>query len=254
MRRIPLIALAATTAVLTLAGCSAPAAVPGSTVAAQSLSPSALPSDPDQAGSPATITTVGTGKVTGTPDVLTVTLGVETSAASAQEALAQNNTLAADVIEVLKTSGVDAADLKTSQLSVYPQYTDKNVISGYTVSNMVTATLHDIAGAGALIDAAAAKAGDAVRVQQLGFSIDDDSALRAAARAEAVKQAQAQAQQLADAAGVPLGKLRSVTEVSGSMPIMDYAADAAMAASAAAPIEAGSQELGVTVQVVYDLS
>lgn len=43
------------------------------------------------------------------------------------------------------------------------------------MTNQVTAKLHDIGGAGGLIDAASAAAGDAVRVQQLSFSIDDDS-------------------------------------------------------------------------------
>ncbi len=201
------------------------------------------------------ITAQGVGKVTGTPDVMTISLGVETRASSAKEALEQNNAVAAEVISVLKSSGVDPADLQTSQLSVSPTYGDNNTITGYQVTNSVTAVLRDIAGAGAVIDAVGQKAGNAARVQQLSFSIDDDSELRAAARADAVKQAQAQAKQLADAAGVKLGAVHSIVESSGSVPMPIYAAaDSAGAAAASVPVEPGSQELSVVVQVVYDIA
>jgi hypothetical protein len=200
------------------------------------------------------ITAQGVGKVIGTPDVMTISLGVETRAASAKAALDQNNSIAAEVIEALKGSGVDPADLQTSQLSVNPTYGDNSEITGYQVTNSVTAVLRDIAGAGAVIDAVGQKAGNAARVQQLSFSIDDDSALRAAARADAVKQAQAQAKQLADAAGVKLGAVHSIVETAGSTPTPVYAAADSAAAGAPVPIEPGSQELSVVVQIVYDIA
>ncbi|MET0865288.1 MAG: SIMPL domain-containing protein [Nakamurella sp.] len=198
------------------------------------------------------ITAQAVGSVTGTPDVLTVTMGVQTTSASAQSAIDENNRLANDTIAVIKAGGVADADLQTSQLTVNPTYDNNNAITGYQVSNMVTATLRDIAGAGALIDAVGKAAGDAVRVQQLSFSIDDDSALRAAARADAVKRAQAQAQQLAEAAGVALGPVDSITETQGASPV-SYAAPMAADAASSVPIQAGSQELTVVVQVVYQI-
>lgn len=122
------------------------------------------------------------------------------------------------------------------------------------MSNQLTATLHDISTAGALIDAVGAAAGDAVRVNGISFSIDDDSALRAQARADAVHRAQAQAQQMAEAAGAQLGAIHSITETPAVI-TYDYAAAAPMAASAGAmPIEAGTQALTVTVQVVYEIA
>jgi uncharacterized protein len=160
------------------------------------------------------------------------------------------------VINVIKEKGVAPEDLQTSQLSIYPSYDDKGAVTGYQVSNMVTAKLRDIAGAGALIDAAGQAAGDAVRVQQLAFSIDDDSDLRANARADAVRRAQAQAKQMADAAGIALGPIHSITESTTSNPVIyPQAAMASQdAAAGAVPIEAGSQELRVSVQVVYEIA
>lgn len=273
MRQFTYITMVAAAGAVMLAGCAGQAASAAGSTAPSLLAAAAPVGNPGAvapvadagqiaaaitavqpaSGDLATITTVGTGKVKGTPDVMTITLGVETRSASAQEALAQNNVLAADVIAVLKASGVADADLQTSQFYVNPTYGEKNEITGYSVTNTVTATLRDITAAGSVIDAVAQKAGDAVRVQQIGFSIDDDSELRAAARADAVKQAQAQAGQLAAAAGVPLGALRSITEVSAASPMPFYAASDMAGGRESVPLEVGSQQLTVTVQVVYDL-
>jgi uncharacterized protein YggE len=201
------------------------------------------------------ITAQATGTVTGTPDVVTISLGVETRSPSAQTALDENNRLATDVINVVKEKGVAPEDLQTSQLSIYPSYDDKGAVTGYQVTNIVTAKLRDIGGAGALIDAAGQAAGDAVRVQQLSFSIDDDSDLRANARADAVRRAQAQAKQLADAAGIALGPIHSITEspITGTV-VYPQAAMAADSAAGSVPIEPGSQQLQVSVQVVYEIA
>ena len=202
----------------------------------------------------------GIGQVRGTPDTLRVTLGVETRSASAQEALAANNDKANALVNTLKEKGVEPKDIQTSQLSIHPTYDDKGQrIVGYQVSNIVTATLHDIGGAGALIDAAAGAVGDAVRVQSIGFSIDDDSALKAEARTQAVRLAQLQAEQMANAAGVQLGRIRSISEVPPGSPAPYpgyYAGDAAKAAAGAAPapVLPGQQELSLTVDVVWDIA
>jgi len=158
------------------------------------------------------------------------------------------------LLAALKGGGVAAADLQTSQLSINPPYAQDGRIDGYDVSNLVTATLRDLAGAGALVDAAAAAAGDAVRVQRLSFSIDDDSAARATARAAAVKQAQAQAKQMAEAAGVTLGPLRPITEIPATTPFAVPAATGDATASAPVPIEPGTQELNVNAEVAYTVA
>lgn len=212
---------------------------------------SAAAAQPAPAESPG-ITARAVGTVKGAPDLLTVVLGVQTQGPDAKGALDTNSQKTTALLDALKGGGVAAADLQTSQLSINPTYAQNGRINGYGVSNLVTATLRDIGDAGALVDAAAAAAGDAVRVQQLSFSIDDDSAARATARAAAVKQAQAQAQQMAEAAGVQLGPLRSITEVPAASTFAGDTARAAAAGQAASvPIEPGTQELAVTVEIVY---
>jgi uncharacterized protein YggE len=220
---------------------------------------SAAPASSPVAGEgPAVISASGLGTVTGTPDVLTVQLGVETSAPRAKDALDDNNNRASALIDTLKQRGVADKDIQTSQLSIYPRYDDQGRrITGYQVNNMVTAKLRDLGGAGALIDAAAETAGDAVRVNSIAFSIDDDSALLATARADAVRRAKAQAEQMAEAAGVKLGKVRSISESGSAAPPMPYPMYAGAPAADAAksvPIEAGSQELNLTVNVIYEIA
>jgi len=95
------------------------------------------------------MTARGIGTVTGTPNVVTIDVGVETKSASAKGALDDNNKLATAVIDVLKKNGVAPADLQTSQLTIEPSYGKKGHITGYQVTNMVTAKLRNVATAGA---------------------------------------------------------------------------------------------------------
>jgi uncharacterized protein YggE len=253
LRARPTLTAAAVAAVaaLALAGCAksepkAAGAAPAANVSTDNGRPS--------------IAARGVGLVKGTPDTLRVVLGVETRSPSAKDALAANNDKANALISTLKDKGVQAKDIQTSQLSINPTYDDKGQrITGYQVNNQVTATLHDIAAAGGLIDAAAGAVGDAVRVQSMGFSIDDDSALKAEARTQAVHLAQLQAEQMAKAAGVKLGGIRLISEVpeNSAVPVYDRYAGApqkAAAGAAPAPVEPGQQELSLTVDVVWDIA
>ncbi|HEV7863319.1 MAG TPA: SIMPL domain-containing protein [Acidimicrobiia bacterium] len=243
-------AAVAAVAILAVAGCAqSDGKAAGATPAAGLSTNSDRPS----------IAARGVGLVKGTPDTLSVVLGVETRSPSARDALAANNDKANALINTLKQKGVEAKDIQTSQLSINPTYDDKGrSITGYQVNNQVTATLHDIAAAGALIDAAAGAVGDAVRVQSIGFSIDDDSNLKAEARTQAVHLAQLQAEQMAKAAGVKLGRIQLITEIpssSGPMPMYDqYKSVAGSPAASAAPILPGTQELSLTVDVVWEIA
>src|SRR5690606_23110214 len=130
MHRITLPLLAAAT--LALAGCSSPATpAPG-------------------APAPPAITARATGTVVAAPDTATVVLGVETRDRSATAALTANSERANAVIGVLQGAGVPPEDVRTSELTIHPVTgPETGRITGYEVSNLVTATLRDIAAAGA---------------------------------------------------------------------------------------------------------
>jgi len=203
------------------------------------------------------ITVTGHGKVVGTPDVMTISLGVQTGGKTAQEALAENNTRANNLVNVIKERGVAAKDIQTSDLSVYPTFDLKSgKINGFSAQNTVTAKLRKIGDAGGLIDAVTFAVGDAIRLNGISFSIDDTNALVAQARTDAVKKAMGQARQLATGAGVKLGAVRTIEEVS-ERPVLgpvNYATDQAARAAASAPVEAGSQDVTLDVKVVVEIA
>lgn len=202
------------------------------------------------------ITARGIGQVTGIPDTVVVTLGVESQGEQAAEALAANNQRTSAIIEILEQAGVAEEDIRTSQFSIFPRYDNEGrSITGYTVTNLLTARVSDSADAGALIDAAAAAAGNDVRVQSVQFEIDDKGSLYADARADAVAQARAQAEQLADAAGVDLGGVRSIVESSTASPPFPFPMARTDAfAESGVPLAPGSEQLTLEVEVIYDIN
>ena len=104
----------------------------------------------------ARITVTGTGKVSGVPNQLSLSMGVQTSAGSMATALRQANAAARSVAAVLHRGGVAAADIQTSGLSIYPDYSSSSgVPSGYQVSEELTITLRRLSVAGSQISAAA---------------------------------------------------------------------------------------------------
>ncbi len=207
-----------------------------------------------------TIVVHGTGRASATPDQATISLGVETNGATAQAALRDNSTKAAELIKLMKSAGVDDKSIQTSQLSIYPRYDDKGQkITGYQVSNMVTVTVKDIKKAGEMLDQAAGLSGDAIRIQGVSFSLSDGSPVMAAtqkeARTQAVKDARLQAEQLAEAAGVKIGALRSISNSSYSAPpVMLEQSRAKLAADSSVPLEAGAQQVIAEVDLVFDMA
>ena len=199
-----------------------------------------------------TITVTGVGEVRGTPDVADLFIGVSGRGATAADALGTVSDRAQKVIDVLHAGGVADDDIQTNDLSIQPVYDDQNHITGYGATNTVTARIRDLAKAGAIVDAATAKAGDNIRLQGITVSIDDDSKLLAAARGKATKRARAQAEQLAGGAEVEVGDVRSITEASTSSPIAYSAGDAA-AKAAETPIQPGTQTLSVSATVVFSI-
>src|SRR5262249_46185426 len=87
----------------------------------------------------------GRGAGKGGPDTATVQIGVETEAATAKDALAQNSAQAQAVQEKLAKLGVDAKDMQTSNFTINPAYgSDGRQVTGYHVSNTVTVKIRQL--------------------------------------------------------------------------------------------------------------
>ena len=199
------------------------------------------------------ITVTGNGTVTGTPNQLSLSVGVQVNGASVASALQQANQAVRRVTAALRARGVAAADIQTSGLFIQPNYeSGSQTPSGYGVSESLTATLTRIAAAGGQITAAVHAGGNATTVDGVSLNLTDDSGLLATARDRAVADARVKASQYAHALGRPLGPVISVTDQSSaSSPVPMFASGSA--AKAAVPISPGSQQLSVSVTVVYGL-
>jgi len=207
-----------------------------------------------------TLSVAGTGTAYLVPDIAYLYLGVHTEKLTAAEAVAENNTQTQGVISALTDFGIDAKDIRTTNFSIWPM--DKyDPATGaptgqktYAVDNTVYVTLRDLDKLGDLLDTIV-QAG-ANTVNSIQFDVADKDAALKTARAEAVKDATAKAQELADAAGVQLGELQSVSFLDNqSYPIFDGKGGGGGAASeaAAVPIQPGQLTFNVTVNLSYEI-
>jgi uncharacterized protein YggE len=217
----------------------------------------ALTATAPAAGS-ARITVTGAGNVSGVPNQLSLSMGVQTSAGSVATALRQANAAARSVTAVLRRSGVAAPDIQTSGLSIYPNYSNSSgVPSGYQVSEQLTVILRRLSTAGSQISAAARAGGNATTIDGVSLNLSDTSTLLASARAKAVADAKAKAAAYARALGRPLGPVISMSETPPAQPFqpLPYAATpSASRAGSSVPVHPGTQQLSVTVTVVFALA
>jgi uncharacterized protein YggE len=199
------------------------------------------------------ITVTGTGTVTGVPNQLILSIGVQVKAASVSTALSNANQAVSRVTGALRDRGVAAADIQTADLYIQPDLRGAaQTPNGYTVSESVTATLRQVSSAGGQIDAAVRAGGNSVTVNGISLNLTDTSSLLASARKAAVANARTKAAQYAAALGQPLGPVVSITDSDGGGPYLPGAArTAAGAAESSVPISPGTQQLSVSVTVVY---
>jgi uncharacterized protein len=201
-----------------------------------------------------TISVSGAGQVSAAPDMVVVTLGVETQSEEATTAFTENNQRMQSLVDILKEADIAPEDLRTQAVRLYPRYQDapdgegQNVLAGYTASNIIQVTVRDLDMVGSVLDAAVQAGGN--RIQGIRFEVDEQSAYLDQARKAAWNDALHKAQQLADLSGSELGLVLTINESShGAQPVLERVVSAESPASV--PIEAGSQTITVDLQVTW---
>lgn len=192
----------------------------------------------------------GTGTAYGTPDQAVLTLGVEVVDPDVQTALTRADKAMTAVRDVFLGDGVEAKDIRTATFNVWREdiRDQSGSVTGqrYHVQQDYQVTVRDLGSVGRLL-AEAVQAG-ANNIQGIQFGISDPAALRERARASAMHDAEARAAQLADLAGVTLGRAVSIEESTSNAgpPVPMLRAQAA-----AAPVEGGQLAVQVQVTVRY---
>ncbi len=203
------------------------------------------------------ITVQGTGVIILKPDVVQLNVGVQLKAPTVSEAQAQSAATSAKITEALKSNGIKPEDIKTVNYSINPDYTyapnQPAKLIGYQITNSLQVTIRDITKAGAIIDAASTAGAN--QINGINFMAENNTEALKQARAAAVADAKAKADQLGAAGSVTVGSVVNIVEVaqnSGPQPIV-YAADSRVA-QATAPVtqvEGGQLKVVVNVQVTY---
>ncbi|MEP4379750.1 MAG: SIMPL domain-containing protein [Alphaproteobacteria bacterium] len=207
----------------------------------------------DDSSVPRTLSISGSGTVAATPDLVSITVGVTTTAPAAREALTANNAKTAEVFAFLRASGVGPGDMQSTNISVSPQFRPRRgndpvqpEIIGYMVRNNVHITVRDLADFGVVLDGVV-EAG-ANMVQGISFDIAARDDLEKKAMANAVGDAFAKARNIAAAAGIELGPVLTINAGGVGPAPRQFLA---RAAAEGVPVAAGELTVRAQVSVVF---
>lgn len=216
---------------------------------------------PEPAASPTaeerTVTVVGEGMATAVPDTALLQLGVETRGATPGEALDACSRALDAVIAAVRAAGVEPPRLATSGLGVHPDWEvgpqGQQRAAGYRAAAGLTARLAAPARAGQVATAAVTAGGEAARVHGLVLVVGDQAGVLAAAREAAWRDARRRAEQYAALAGVELGRVERIEELTGARHAQPLARGFAAADAAGPAVEVGEAEVQARVAVTWAL-
>ena len=197
-------------------------------------------------------------RVEAEPDVVTIGAGVSTDAPTAVEALRANSVQMQSVIDRIKALGVDSKDIQTTGINLNARYeyerpANKRRFVGYTASNRVSVTLRKIEETGEALDALVAAG--ATDLSGPSFSVEDDTAAKAQARARAFERAKTRVEEYAALLGYDTYRVLEINEsVQGRSPVYAESLRAVRSDVAAAPpVEPGMVSTGVSITLKYEL-
>ena len=209
------------------------------------------------------ITVGGSATIEVPPDLATITLGVANHKATAKAAADATASAAQTIVDEAKAEGVGGADIATQALTLAQTFEDQQDAhghyigrkpTGFDASNIIAIRIRDLAKAGTLAQGLIDKGANSF--DGIAFSVEHPQPILDKLAGEAVASAKRQAEIMAQAAGVKLGRVL-VIERATAAPVRPraYAPPMAMARVAAAPapmpVEAGSEGLTANVTVSW---
>lgn len=213
---------------------------------------------PDSGSYANTITVSGRGTASGEPDVVYIELGVEMVQPDLAAAFTEASTAMEAVIQALRDLDIAEEDIQTTGVNVFPEdrFNPENPSAQgervYHVRNTVRVTLRDVTQIETVISAGL-DAG-ANTIYNLSFGIEDTQALEQEARAEAVEDARARAQSLAETLGVTVGRPIIISETFGGFPQQPFGlGGGAVNFDLSTPVTPGQLSVSVLVQITFAL-
>lgn len=199
----------------------------------------------------------GKSSISTIPDKVEITLGISRRESNINQAQSRANEIINKINSDIQGLGVSRDNIKTQNYSIYPIYdynSGTQQITGYSVDISLSVSLTDFEKLNTVVDLATQAGANQVGGIQFTLSEEKEEQVRAEARAEAIEDAKANAQELARLAGMKLGKVINVIEE--PQPSDQFYAVEAMAkgSGGGAPtnIEPGSTNYSYTVTVSYE--
>jgi uncharacterized protein YggE len=208
---------------------------------------------------------------------------VVTQAATATEALADNSRRMDRVIAALKRAGIAERDIQTSAISLQPRYSDPErdaqmlarstgrpyvppteaaKIIGYEARNTVQVRVRKLGEMGKIIDTLISEGAN--QVDGPNFTLDEPREALDEARREAVAVGRQRAELYAQATGMRVARLLSVSEGGGYYPVqqaivvtgsrMGYGGAPPPPPPPPAPVSPGELSLGVNLSMQFELT
>ncbi|HET7714204.1 MAG TPA: SIMPL domain-containing protein [Bauldia sp.] len=206
----------------------------------------------------------GEGFVMVVPDIAIVTIGVTTRAETARAALDQNSAETARVIAAITGAGIEARDVQTSGLSVFPVYEERPPradgeggivalpkIVGYQVQNEVRVTVREIGKSGALLDQVVSAGAN--QISGIYFDVSDPAAAADEALRKAIADARRKAELMAAAAGVRIVRILDISG-GGSFPVFRAERAAFDAAAPSVPVMPGETRVSANANIIFEIA
>jgi len=209
---------------------------------------------------PKELTVSGEGRAFAAPDIALLQLGVISEGMSIKKVIEDNTEKMNAILQEIKDLGVEEKDIQTTNYSLTPRYDwieGERVFRGYTLNQEINVKIRNFEKIGLILEGATGKGANLVG--DLQFTVDDLEKVRESARREAIEKAKAKANQISTASGLKLGKITNLYEDFYGIPYQATGLGGAMkeAATSAAQvppqIQAGENEITVSITLVYQL-
>ena len=172
-----------------------------------------------------TINVEGNAEIIAKPDQAEVWLGISIVKDTAAEAQNEANKIVNDILDGLRSKGIQEQDIQTEQLSLYEERTwtqdGGSKLVGWRASQTLKVKTTDLSKVGTIVDIGVSNGANQVNNINFGLSLEKEQEYKQKALSEATKNAKSKADTIAQSLGVKLGKIKSVSE--SSFDYMPYA-------------------------------
>lgn len=202
------------------------------------------------------VTVQGEGVINVAPNIVFVTLGVDTTNKKVLPAQTENKEKMKAIMDELKRLGVAEKNIQTQEYNIFPEYNwekERRTLIGYRVINRVRVKITKIDDTGRILDAVTAKGANTI--DSIRFAVSDDNKAYQEALRIALKNAEEKAKAMVEQFGYT--KVTPVTIIEGSQAsiVRDFAQRmAATEAANVTPVSTGEMEIRAQVNVSFEFS